>query len=139
MRPCWLGPFLDSAMTSKFLRPIPRENGLLPGVVTQAMGDSWLYSPSSFPKALPECCTGRRTLLYFHFQSLHDATLVTDTLPPPWKKSHPHQITPLCDTFSIAGAWLFPTYSISVSFCICHLLSASVSFFLSPHKYCGRV
>src|SRR5574341_18350 len=68
---------------------------------------------------------------FFPVSVLHDATPVTDTLPPPWKRSCSHQVTPLYDTFS--SGLTPPTYSTSVSFCICSLSLSGWFLIIAPH------
>lgn len=135
VRYSWVGPLSDSAMTSKFLNVSrakskkKKKKKILPGIFTQAMGEIWLSSPLSFPKALVECCAGGRTPL-LPVSVLHDATPVADSLPPPWKRSCSHQVTPLYDTFS--SGLTPPTYSVSASFCIYSLSLSGWFYFHCP-------
>lgn len=140
VRYSWLGPFSDSAMTSKFLNvsraKSEKKKKILPGIFTQAMGEMWLSSPLSFPKALAECCAGGRTPLSSQFQFyMMPHLLLTPChllgrghVPIKWLLSMTHSalVWPLL---------LIQRQSLSV-FALCLYQAGFLSL---PHKYCGHI
>lgn len=131
------GPFSDSVLTSKIH---PKSKGVSSWNCYSSCGGNMPVDPFIFSQGFAWLLYWCRTLLFPQFQSPRHATLVIDTLPPPWKKSCPHQIILPCDTSNTySGLTLSYLFNLSLFF---HLLFALClyqdSFFLLSHKYCGH-
>lgn len=123
-RSCWLDPLSDSAVTSEFPRHIPRVKGLLPGIFTEAMGESWLFFPGL---SLSVVLMAELPFIprFKHYVMPHSS----HRWPAPWWKSCHHQITSLCNAFSVCSC-----RTLSYPFNLC--LRVHLSFALCLCQVC---